>query len=746
MIDSRIYRKSDKLLDKETSIVTSLYKYKNRKIKDFKISQKLIDECSNKLAISHKYKFIFIHSPKTGGSSIRRAFEPFLDGGYLRDENNKKLTNNAISEEDIKKYKLKAKNNNAFHLRLTEQRKMVPKEIWDSYFKFVFVRNPWDYAVSYYAYKKDKARKKKIRHPEEYQIFESSSFREVCRNLDENLSDYYMINNKKIGVDYIGKLETIEDDFKYICKKLGLPKGTSLPHANRSEHKHYSEYYDKELKEFVEDKYKDTISLFGYDFEKNPQKDEERNESLTSADWDRVKYYLGDIPEDSEEIKISKPEEKLSCYDLINPKYYKKRFDFTWKVVDEVRARNVRIRYGEPLMIKLIKYHKTGNFFLWQPMDIVESKDDYVLSKIRQEGFNKVTILRFNPTRHWELVYDKPKERTFEEKEDKIIWRGATTGYRNKVGSRFDLVTKYFEKRDDIDVAFTKMVGEGKEFFENDESSKRFFKFRMSPEEMLKFKYIISVEGNDKDSGINWKLNSNSVVLMTKPRKFSWLMEEKLIPNKHYILLQDDFSDLEEKLEWCRKNQDKCRQIIKNAHEYMEQFLDLQKEMEIEKEVIEQYFDRMKVLGIDARQKYIKDFDININHKKNKGSNKKNIELQKEEKDIAIFHDYFRVLGGAERLIIDLASNLKADIVTSEIKDNILDVIKSKGINVISLGEQTKEIHLLSGETSRRFMKCNLKNRYNMYIFSGSFSIYAAKNHKPNIWYCHTPLKGIYHD
>ena len=34
------------------------------------------------------------------------------------------------------------------------------------------------------------------------------------------------------------------------------------------------------------------------------------------------------------------------------------------------------------------------------------------------------------------------------------------------------------------------------------------------PKEFLKYKYILSVEGNDKDSGINWNLNSNSVVLM----------------------------------------------------------------------------------------------------------------------------------------------------------------------------------------------------------------------------------------
>ena len=106
----------------------------------------------------------------------------------------------------------------------------------------------------------------------------------------------------------------------------------------------------------------------------------------------------------------------------------------------------------------------------------------------------------------------------------------------------------------------------------------------------LKFKYILSIEGNDKDSGLNWKLNSNSLVFMAKPRVTTWLMETTLIPNKHYILLNDDFSDLQEKLEWCNNNQDKCIEIIKNANEFMKQFSDKKMEENLEIEVLNTYF------------------------------------------------------------------------------------------------------------------------------------------------------------
>lgn len=99
--------------------------------------------------------------------------------------------------------------------------------------------------------------------------------------------------------------------------------------------------------------------------------------------------------------------------------------------------------------------------------------------------------------------------------------------------------------------------------------------------------------GNDKDSGINWKLNSNSLVFMPKPRSVSWLMEDQLIPNHHYILIKDDFSDLLERYEWCEANQEECKQIIKNANEYMRIFADDANERLIEKTVLTNYINNV---------------------------------------------------------------------------------------------------------------------------------------------------------
>lgn len=206
---------------------------------------------------------------------------------------------------------------------------------------------------------------------------------------------------------------------------------------------------------------------------------------------------------------------------------------------------------------------------------------------VKNRTSNDSVILRcIKFQRHWKYYYNKPKDIKFEKKKSKIIWRGTTTGNPKNPGNRFTLIENWFEKNVNINVAFSKIC-QGKNRY------KKYVKNKMSIPEILQYKYILSVEGNDKDSGLSWKLNSNSLILMAKPTVSSWLMETTLIPNYHYILLKDDFSDLEKKFEWCEKNQDKCKQIIKNANTFMNQFICDAKEKNLEKKVLNLYFSKI---------------------------------------------------------------------------------------------------------------------------------------------------------
>lgn len=112
----------------------------------------------------------------------------------------------------------------------------------------------------------------------------------------------------------------------------------------------------------------------------------------------------------------------------------------------------------------------------------------------------------------------------------------------------------------------------------------------------VQYKYIISIEGNEKDSGSNWKLGSGSLVIMKPPKYESWLMESKLIPWIHYVPLNDEMNNLDEIYNWCLNNDDICKQIVINANEFMNNLID----MEIEKKLMEKieydYFNNIELI------------------------------------------------------------------------------------------------------------------------------------------------------
>jgi len=246
--------------------------------------------------------------------------------------------------------------------------------------------------------------------------------------------------------------------------------------------------------------------------------------------------------------------------------------------------------YGAPFKNLLNKTNNLNKKFKVCFGDIDTTQNLITLCKNRCYGNSNSVILRcLNYPRHWQNFYNRPQDIDFDNKISKVFWRGSTTGKPENKCSRFEMVTNWFNRNNDIDVGFNNIC-QGRTNYA------KYVKEECNISEFLKYKYILSVEGNDKDSGINWKLNSNSLVFMTKPRICSWLMETTLIPDYHYVMLKDDFSDLEEKMNWCNNNPDICKTIIKNANIFMSQFKDDKNEEKIEESVINKYFDITKSL------------------------------------------------------------------------------------------------------------------------------------------------------
>lgn len=232
------------------------------------------------MIISHKYKFIFIKSTKTAGTSVELALSRFCGENDIitpvgaKDEVHRPadgmkpqfykkrfpwqyslgnlydwLNNPEIRKNGIALY--------GQHSYAIDVKKNIGDAIWDSYFKFTIERNPWDKVVSaffYHRYLKDP----------------DISFEQFVREKSfYNSSPIYCDAAGKPMVDFFMRYEHLNEDFEMVCKKLSIPYDGKMPMANtetRKEKKHYSEYYTDELKNIVADKCKNVIDLMGYTF------------------------------------------------------------------------------------------------------------------------------------------------------------------------------------------------------------------------------------------------------------------------------------------------------------------------------------------------------------------------------------------------------------------------------------------------------------------------------------------------
>jgi len=299
----------------------------------------------------------------------------------------------------------------------------------------------------------------------------------------------------------------------------------------------------------------------------------------------RLRYYLGEMYE-LEKAVVTKPHQNFETETTGNPTNQISRMNYT-----TLQHPHVLKNYSQKFAGLLEKGGHTEKSFLYCIGDIEHELNEFCFTKNRSDNDRKSILLKCpNEGRHWNLVYDRSSfvDIPFDKKNNKLVWRGVTTGQPSRPGNRFTLVEKYFRKHDEIDVGFNGIT-QGKH------SYAKYTISGMSVTELLKYKYILAVEGNDKASGLNWALASNSLVFMSKPTKFSWLMEDKLIPGFHYVPVKDDFSDLLENVRWCNKHPEKCKQVVQNANQYMNQFMDQKNEELLQHEVITHYFSKISL-------------------------------------------------------------------------------------------------------------------------------------------------------
>jgi len=207
------------------------------------------------LIISRKHKFIFVAVPKTGTHSVRRALREQMGPDDL--EQVRLFVDKHFPWPDLAKLE-------HGHITLAQVRPFLGDEDFGSFFKFAFVRNPFDRFVSYCAFMtreigaferdpKGVMRHLLFRAPPMHHILFQPQHAFVTDREGELLSHA------------IGRVEEMQRSYDDICGRIGIPTA-ELEKANCSRHGDYRQYYDQQLIDGVAKLYGKDLSLFGYDF------------------------------------------------------------------------------------------------------------------------------------------------------------------------------------------------------------------------------------------------------------------------------------------------------------------------------------------------------------------------------------------------------------------------------------------------------------------------------------------------
>ncbi|MDF7807236.1 glycosyl transferase family 90 [Pontiellaceae bacterium B12219] len=169
-------------------------------------------------------------------------------------------------------------------------------------------------------------------------------------------------------------------------------------------------------------------------------------------------------------------------------------------------------------------------------------------------------LLKLNSVRHFMPIRDTLR---YEDKKDMVVWRGAGWQAHRKA-----FLSTYWN-HPLCDVGQVNKPEKGAESW---------VKPKMTVQEQLQYKFILSIEGNDVATNLKWIAQSNSLCFMTKPKMETWFMEGRLKGGEHFVELRDDYADLDEKLHFYSDNPDAAKAVIRNFNRYYEQFTDQRQE------------------------------------------------------------------------------------------------------------------------------------------------------------------------
>lgn len=206
------------------------------------------------MIVSALHKYIFVAIPKTGTHSVRQALRSHMGPNDLEQ----------VGLFVQKKFPIPelAKLQHG-HLSLRQIRPYMRPEEWQSFFKFAFVRNPFDRFVSYCAFM--------TRAEGDFREDPKRVMRHFIANppwthlLFQSQHSFITDEHGELLTDTVGRVEEMQQSYDEIAARIGIPT-SQLERVNSSERSEYREYYDEELIDGVAKLYARDLQLFGYSY------------------------------------------------------------------------------------------------------------------------------------------------------------------------------------------------------------------------------------------------------------------------------------------------------------------------------------------------------------------------------------------------------------------------------------------------------------------------------------------------
>jgi hypothetical protein len=217
------------------------------------------------MLLSHRYRFLFVHIAKTGGTSVRAALQRRMWADPWR------IPMFICSRmSHLSGHRLACKLPR--HAKAIAAREMLPHEFYQSLFKFCFVRNPWDLQVSSFHHIR-RERPHLLQGLDDFAAFiryKLDPERPYQYHMDisvERQSDYVTDLHGNQIVDFIGRFERLEEDYAFILRRIGFAAALLPQRRTAKDRRDYRQYYTDDIAQRVAMHYREDIERFGYRFD-----------------------------------------------------------------------------------------------------------------------------------------------------------------------------------------------------------------------------------------------------------------------------------------------------------------------------------------------------------------------------------------------------------------------------------------------------------------------------------------------